>query len=79
MQIEYKKYWVNAKNSYKLVILLIGVMIALSIPQQGQNMADFIRAIKELIGELGNVGPTGIAVLALLVALSAILVLGEKI
>lgn len=54
-------------------------MMALSIPQQGQNMADFIRAIKELIGELGNVGPTGIAVLALLVALSAIWVLGEKI
>ena len=39
-------------------------------------MVEFIKAIKDLVCELGNVGPTGVAVLALLVALSAIWVLG---
>jgi len=41
-------------------------------------MVDFIHAISGLVNELGHVGPTGVAVLALLVALSAIWVRGRK-
>lgn len=39
-------------------------------------MVELVKAIKELVGEIANIGPMGIAVLALLVALSAIWVLG---
>jgi hypothetical protein len=42
-------------------------------------MENFIVAVKELISEIGKVGPTGVAVLALIVALSAIWVLGSKL
>lgn len=35
-------------------------------------MENFVVAIKELVSELGKIGPTGVAVLALIVALSAI-------
>jgi len=45
----------------------------------GAHMVELIRAIKELVSEVGKVGPTGVTVLALIVALSAIWVLGGKL
>jgi hypothetical protein len=42
-------------------------------------MENLIIAIKELVSEIGKAGPTGIAVLALIVALSAIWILGSKL
>jgi len=42
-------------------------------------VVEVINAVKELISELGKVNQTGIAVLALLVALTAIWVLGGKL
>jgi hypothetical protein len=42
-------------------------------------MANLIKAVKDLIGEIVGAGPTGVAVLALLVALSAIWVLGVRL
>jgi hypothetical protein len=42
-------------------------------------MVNFIKAVKDLIAEIAGVGPMGIAALALLVALSAIWVLGGKL
>jgi len=44
----------------------------------GGAMVDFIHAISDLVREIGNVGPIDVAVLALLVALSAILIRGNK-
>lgn len=44
----------------------------------GGVMVDFIHAISGLVNEIGNIGPLGVAVLALLVAFSAILILGRK-
>ena len=41
-------------------------------------MVDVIKAIKELISEVEKAGPIGVAVLALIVALSAIWILGGK-
>jgi len=41
-------------------------------------MVEIIRSIKDLICEIGKIGPIGVAVLALVVALTAILVLGGK-
>lgn len=41
-------------------------------------MVECLKVIKELVVEIGRTGPTGIAVLALIVALSAIWVLGGK-
>jgi hypothetical protein len=35
-------------------------------------MVEFINAVKELVVEVGRLGPTGIALLALVVALAAI-------
>jgi len=36
------------------------------------SMVEFINAVKELVVEVGRLGPTGIALLALVVALAAI-------
>jgi hypothetical protein len=41
-------------------------------------MVDLIKAVKDLVAEIARVGPMGIAALALLVALSAIWILGGK-
>lgn len=42
-------------------------------------MVEIIKAITELVAEVGKVGPTGVAVLALIVALSLIWVLRGKL
>lgn len=41
-------------------------------------MVDVLKAIQELVAEVGKVGPNGIAILALIVALSAIRALGRR-
>lgn len=41
-------------------------------------MVDVLKAVKELISEFEKAGPMSIAVLALIVALSAIWILGGK-
>jgi hypothetical protein len=43
------------------------------------QMVEIINAIKDLISELGKIGPLGVALLALVVALSAIFVFGGKL
>lgn len=47
--------------------------------RQPQKMVKKLSAVKELISEIGKVGQTIITILALLVALSAIWVLGGKL
>jgi hypothetical protein len=41
-------------------------------------MVDVINAIKELVSEVSKAGPMGVAMLSLIVALSAIWILGGK-
>ena len=42
-------------------------------------MVEVIKAVKELVSEIGKTGPMGVAVLALIVALTAIWILGGKL
>jgi hypothetical protein len=44
----------------------------------GRPMVELINAIKELVMEIGKIGPFGIAALALLVALASVWILGGK-
>lgn len=41
-------------------------------------MVEIIKALKELVSEVGKCGPMGIAALALIIAFSAIWILGGK-
>lgn len=68
----------EVKGNYTLDIKVCDLQNAPIIRFAKAGMVDFVKLIRELIGEVNKIGPMGIAALALLVALSAIWVLGGK-